>query len=497
VTLGLVLAVALAAGLASVLAAPRFGRLATWIGIAGAIACLALGLGLDAGDALTVGGLGLGSSDGVRLVAVGWSATAGMLGIVGIVTGGATLTVGPSLLAMGASLVAIAGDDPGVAFAALAIAGLVAVLVPTLGAWLADPEVSAPLAIAGRAIAAAAGPGVAAVLLVAWSRSAVGPFGAVTETGSDGIDVGLAMALLVLATAALVVTRAGAIPAHLWAARFIGAVSPLAVPAALAWGSAAFALVAIAWARSAVAAGAHGLDDPGRALVLLVALATIVLGGLAAILHDDVEHVLGYSIIQDAGVALLAFASLRPETADAARDWLVASAALKSALAGWTALARSMYGVHRLSELGGWARRSPGLAVAAALVLVGSVGLPGMAIFGARVTLATAALPGPLGYLVVALALSPILALGRVLVVGIGRPTTEVAGVSRARVGLLVIPRGGWSRGGLSVGALTWAARTARAAARENGALVAVLATVLLAVVGLALAILGTGTGAA
>ena len=36
--------------------------------------------------------------------------------------------------------------------------------------------------------------------------------------------------------------------------------------------------------------------------------------------HDDIEHVLGYSILQDAGVAVLAFASLEPEAAAAARE---------------------------------------------------------------------------------------------------------------------------------------------------------------------------------
>ena len=95
------------------------------------------------------------------------------------------------------------------------------------------------------------------------------------------------------------------------------------------------------------------LDDAGRILVIVVALASIALGGLAAILHDDLEHVLGYSIVQDAGVVLLAFATLQPDGSPAARDWLVASAALTSALAGWIAISRWTFGAHRVSELRG------------------------------------------------------------------------------------------------------------------------------------------------
>ena len=56
--------------------------------------------------------------------------------------------------------------------------------------------------------------------------------------------------------------------------------------------------------------------------------------------HDDIEHVLGYSILADAGVAVLAFASLEPDAAASARNWLVASATIKTALAAWAAVIR-------------------------------------------------------------------------------------------------------------------------------------------------------------
>jgi NADH-quinone oxidoreductase subunit N len=491
VTVGPLIATAVAAGVLSLLLAPRWPRAAAWIGVAAAAACLVLAWSLGRDEVTTIGQVGFFSSGEVQVVALGWSAAALLLGLVGIGTDASPFIVGSSLVALGAATLALATDDAGLAFTALAAGGIAAVVVPALGGWLVDREAAPPTTIALRATAASVGPAILGLLLVAWARSAVGPFGPTDLAGT--LDVGVAVGLLLVTTAGLVVVRSGAIPAHLWAARLISSVSPLAVPAVLPWGAAAFTLVALGWARFATLASGYALDDTGRILVVLVALASIGLGGLAAILHDDIEHVLGYSIVQDAGVALLAFATLQPAAVDAARDWLVASAALKSALAGWTALVRWAFGVHRVGELRGWARRSPGLAVTTVIILVGSIGIPGMAIFDARVTLAVSALPGLPGYLVVVAALSPLVALGRLLAVGLGHPSVEVAGAPRGRLGVVVLPGGGWSGGGWSPEGIAWALRRAGVAVRESAALGPIAATMLIAIVGLAVAISGSG----
>src|SRR5204862_3690940 len=109
-------------------------------------------------------------------------------------------------------------------------------------------------------------------------------------------QLGLGLALLVMVAA--VAIRCGLIPLHVWAARFMEGVSPLAIPAAFAWGSAAFVLIALDWSQVALTPGAVG--DVERLLIVFVAMVSVVLGGLAAMVHDDVEHVLGYSILQDA-----------------------------------------------------------------------------------------------------------------------------------------------------------------------------------------------------
>jgi formate hydrogenlyase subunit 3/multisubunit Na+/H+ antiporter MnhD subunit len=135
--------------------------------------------------------------------------------------------------------------------------------------------------------------------------------------------------------------------------------------------------------------------------------------------HDDIEHVLGYSILQDMGVAILAFASLEPEVAAAARNWLVASATIKTALAAWAAVVRSTYGGHRLADLGGWARHSPVLGISFAGILVAAVGLPGIAIWESRASLIGSAMPGLAGIVTPLIALMPAIYLGRIALAGI------------------------------------------------------------------------------
>jgi NADH-quinone oxidoreductase subunit N len=491
VTAGLIIAVALVAGITSLLLARRWPRSAIGIGLVGAAACLVVTVAMGDHEPIAIDGLGIALGGDARLVALAWSAATLLGGVVGWLTGAAAATIGASLVGLAGAMLALAGDDAALAFAALTAGAVPAVLIPVAGSPSPDRDVAPAVVVARRALTAVVGAGLAAVLVVAWARSSLGPLGLEAQIGGDRSGVAPGMAWLVLGVASLVVIRGGGIPAHLWAARLVGAVSALAVPAALAWGSTAFVLVALSWTDSAVTATAFAMDDVGRLIVVLLALASIGLGGLAAVLHDDIEHVLGYSIVQDLGVVLLAFVAMRPDTNAAARDWLIASAALKSAFAAWVAMTRWAFGAHRVSELRGWARRSPGLAAALAVIVLGSVGLPGMALFEARVTLATSVLPGVLGYLVLAVALSPLVALGRIAVGGLERPSPEVDVAPRERLGVLVLPPGGWSRGGWTPGGIAWAIRTGRAAVPENGAIAAVLSVAVLAVLGLALAIGG------
>jgi Proton-conducting membrane transporter len=469
-----VIVVALGGGLATILLTPLRRPLARAVGIVTALATALLAAGIPIAD---TGGAVLTGTDLLRLLAVDWAFGTLVLGLLEVEIGRQVVVTGPALVGLAVAVLALAVQDPATAFAALAGGGLTAILIPSLRGWMEGRSDPARLRTAIRGTWAVLASGLIGVAVIAWAASPVGPLANGPPAGDPGMQSAAGLALLGIVAA--VAIRAGAIPAHVWAARFIEGVSPLAVPAGLVWGPATFTLVALGWAQVAVGPATTGGIE--RAIIVAVALASILLGGLAAIIHDDLEHVLGYSILQDAGVAILAFASLHTEAADAAADWLIASAMLKTALAAWVAGMRSTFGAHRLADLRGWMRRSPGLAVAFGFIAVGAVGVPGMALFAARVALVDGVVGGIAGTLLLLVALTPIVYLGRILAVGTGPATAAVAAAPS--------PRPSWS-GGREPG---WSGRPIRVIVRALPAELRANRVPILAVGVLVLAVMGFG----
>ena len=107
--------------------------------------------------------------------------------------------------------------------------------------------------------------------------------------------------LAYLAFAVAVAMRFGAIPFHLWAARLTDVVPETSQPILTALAPASLAVVALAWIDSSIAPLLVDLA-PERALVLAIAIVSIILAAIAAFVQDDIEHILGYSIVGDAGV---------------------------------------------------------------------------------------------------------------------------------------------------------------------------------------------------
>jgi hypothetical protein len=474
--------VALGGGAASILVAPTRSGIGAAIGLGTALAAVIIALVLPTDDGIATGGASLTSSGLVRLTALGWSIGALGVGLLEL-AGRRRVVTGPALVGLGTAIVAVAVHDPATGFAALGGGGLAAILVPGLAGWRGHGGDPAHLPTVSRGSWAVIGSALLGIAVIAWAASPVGPLANGPPTGDP--ETRAATSLAVLGVVAAVALRSGLIPAHVWAARFTEGVSPLAIPAALIWGPAAFMLVALDWGQ--VAIGPTTLDPIVRALIVGAGVASILIGGLAALLHDDLEHILGYSILQDAGIAILAFASLHTEAADAARDWLLASAMLKTALAAWVSAMRSTFGAHRLVDLRGWVSRAPGLAVAIGLIWLGAVGLPGMALFAARAALIGFAVSGWPGTILLVLAvLAPALVLGRVLAIGSGAPSAAVAAAPSWR------PR--W-RGGREAG---WSGRPLRALAsalpveiRANRTPLIALLAIILAVLAFGVAIVG------
>jgi formate hydrogenlyase subunit 3/multisubunit Na+/H+ antiporter MnhD subunit len=380
------------------------------VGIVGlAMAGIAAGAIRTEAPLLIAGGALVGTDFARLFLALGCAAGL-LLSTIGLATSWPRSLPGSFLIGLGAAGLALGVADAGTA-AAAATAGAVAAILVTI----TDGPSGRGLFVAVRQLRAVVAAG---ALALAGTAVVAGPLGGLRV---DPAVLGLAY----LAFAGGVAIRVGAIPFHLWAARVADATPAVALPLVMSWGPAAFAVVGLSWVDTMVAPLGEPLVGE-RLLVALVGVVTITLGTAAAIVHDDLEHVVGYSIVADAGVALLGLAALDPAAWEPTRLWLLAFVAGKTAFAGWAAAARGEFGTRRISELGGWARRSPMLLVALLGVSVAALGWPGLAAFDSRLVLIDLALDGPLVVVALVGSLAAIAIYGRLVLVGFGRRSSAV-----------------------------------------------------------------------
>jgi NADH-quinone oxidoreductase subunit N len=220
--------------------------------------------------------------------------------------------------------------------------------------------------------------------------------------------------------------RFGAIPFHARVARLPDAAPAAVLPALLALIPAGWAVVLLGWAPDTLGPAAPVIGWDGTLLVI-VALATLVLGTLAALIQDDLLRIVAYTVVLDAGVVLLGFSSLDPGGREAVRAWLVPFVASRAALVGWVIAFRAAFGTARLSESRGWLRRAPTLGVGLVVIAAATVGWPGVLVWDARLAALQAA-TGGLALLVATLAaLGTTVAVARILGMGFGRPEPLVA----------------------------------------------------------------------
>ncbi len=410
------LAIALVAGPAS-LFLRREPRAAAAIGVAGLVLGLVAASTIRTGDAAVIGGVPIAGSPFIRTFLVLGCGSTLLLTIVAAAATWSRALPGASLLALAAAGIVLASGDVFIAIVA-ATAGATAGIVATL-----PPAAERTVPVAGRELRAFVAAAALALVGVAVA-SAMIESPAVPGSGRPLDAPLLGLAYLAVALAAAI--RLGAIPFHLRAARVADAAPDVALPLVMAWSPAAFALVVIGWAHGTVGPLGQGLPAE-RLIVLLVGTASVVLGTFAALIHDDLEHVVAYTIVADAGVLILAVAASAAPGAGATEGWVLAFVATRTALAGWASAIRGTFGSDRLTSLTGWARRAPVLAVALLAVAVASFGLPGWAVFEARQDLIGAAVGGPLGGLLVGASLASVAVYARLLVVGLGRPASAVA----------------------------------------------------------------------
>jgi len=317
-----------------------------------------------------------------------------------------------------AILVGLAGMGVGLSLTdpLLALLVLLAVAIAVALVGLGEDVGAAGVRVVMGQVRVVALAGALAYVAFAWAA----PAGA--GIGSDPAAFGLADLAIVLAVA----VRFGAVPFHRQVARLTDTAPGLAIPLVLVWGPAALAVVVLG-ATDGSSIALLVPSGSGQALIVAIAAASLVLGAVGAWLQDDLEHVVGYSIIQDAGFVLLGLAIGGSEAHEPARIWLLIMLTTKTAFAAWAVVVAARFRTARLPELDGWVRRSPLLAVALLGIAVATIGAPGLLAWNVRVSLVDGATGGPLQAVLLLAGLASLVYYGRIALVGLGRPSLLVS----------------------------------------------------------------------
>ena len=385
------------------------------VGLIGLVASIGAAI-LIRPDELAIAGGSIAGSDYGRLFLLLGTWTSLGLVLIGLATSLPRNLAGTLLAGLGAAGLALSLPDPTTAVIAAIAGGLAGILIT-----LRDEPSGEGVAVATRELRAIVVAGAFVLLATAWMSR---PLGSLAE---DPAVFGLAY----VAVAIGVAMRFGAIPFHLWAARVADAAPEIALPLLMAWGPAALAVVALAWIDSSIVPVLPISGDlpAERAVVIAIGLACLILGAIAAWIQDDLEHVVGYATVQDAGIVILAFAALDPDVWPASRTWIIVLLAARTAFAAWAVVVRARFGTRHIDDLDGWARRSPVLGVALAGIAVASVGWPGLAAYEARADVIRFAVDGPIQTVSLLAVFLPLLYYGRLFVIGLARPGEAIAAV--------------------------------------------------------------------
>jgi NADH-quinone oxidoreductase subunit N len=187
------------------------------------------------------------------------------------------------------------------------------------------------------------------------------------EAASPGLIVGLVFILAGL------IFKISAVPFHMWTPDvYEGSPTSVTVFFATAPKVAAMALVL----RVMATPFGHLLAS-WQQLIILVSIASMVLGALAAIGQTNVKRLMAYSSIGHMGYALIGLAPGTPEGIRGVLVYMIVYVFMSAgSFACIIAMRRRGRAVEQISELSGLARTDPGLALALAVFMFSMAGIP-------------------------------------------------------------------------------------------------------------------------
>lgn len=402
-----------------------YRRLGPAVGLAGLATASVAALLISPTDTATAGDVHLAGSAYAGAFLAAATAACLVLCVVGLASGWTDRLIPMALAAFGGLGVALTATDASVALAAAAAAATTGAVVSVIG----EPADGGPdnRLSEARTLAVL----VASLLFasIAVSRpSWAAQDGPVFVLGFLGLGAALAV-------------RSGSIPFHLPAANLGKRGASMAQALLLVWLPAGIGLMAVTWSAVTFGVNSDWLSGAVTA-VQVVAVATLVLGGVGALLHSDISDITVYSIIGDSAFILFALTARDAGAAAPARLWLLVFIAAKTAFVAWAAATSRAFGSSELSELHGWLRRTPILGLALIAIAVATLGWPGSAVYQARSTLIDLGLPDRFAILEAAAILLSVAYYGRLLVVGLLSPSAPVRSATGERPRLSAVTPG-------------------------------------------------------
>jgi hypothetical protein len=230
-----------------------------------------------------------------------------------------------------------------------------------------------------------------------------------------------------LALAAVLMSSTGVFPFH---HRLVRIFETLPIVGSLligVWLPTALSLIVMGEISSLAAGVPEQIGGAVVPALLIAGAVAIAFGGASALLHDDIGEVVGFLAVGNAGWLALAAAALliNPDN-DAARLLPVPGALSLSLFGLWLISIRKQYEVTAISDLGGWARRTPVYGVILIAGIIAMLALPPGEIIAAKINVLTAG-GNPIIAIVAALGqLGLVASAVRILLVGFTVPSRPV-----------------------------------------------------------------------
>jgi len=227
-------------------------------------------------------------------------------------------------------------------------------------------------------------------------------YGLTGTTSLTGIATSLAAQsaspLLVIALAMVAAGlgfKVAAVPFHLWAPdTYQGAPAPVAALIASGSKVASFAVLVVL-TDGLVSTQGYSRNSSWIVLLLSMAVGSIFLGNLAALVQTSVRRLLAYSAIAHAGYMLLGIAAHTPQSGAAVLYYALTYALTTVGAFGGIAIVERATGSDRLDAFAGLSRRNPLLAASMLIYFLSLAGIPPLVGFWAKFNLFAAVLHAP------------------------------------------------------------------------------------------------------